>query len=71
MVNNVILKGEFKPFKVSEYVHFEILQFADDTMIIREGSWSNLLSIKGFMRGFNIVYGICVNFHKESCMGLI
>lgn len=36
------------------------------TLLIGERSWSNLWSIKGIIRGFEIVSGLCVNFHKTK-----
>lgn len=32
----------FKGFLFNREIHFEMLQFADDAMLIYDGSWSNL-----------------------------
>lgn len=39
LVHNAIQMGYFQAFKINKDIHFEILQFVDDTMIIGEGTW--------------------------------
>ncbi|MCH96329.1 LINE-1 reverse transcriptase like [Trifolium medium] len=62
--------GTFKGFKVSEELKYDILQFADDTILIGEGSWDNLWSIKTILRSFEMVSGLKVNFFKSKLYGL-
>ncbi|KAI5402927.1 hypothetical protein KIW84_050501 [Lathyrus oleraceus] len=70
LVKNLILKGDFQPFRFNEDIQYEILEFANDPLIIGEGIWSNLWSIKGFSRGFELVPGLCVNFHKSKLFAI-
>lgn len=39
-------------------------------MIIGERSWSNMWIIKGIMRGFELMSGLYVNFHKSKSYGI-
>lgn len=56
---------EFEGFHFNDNVHFEILQFANGTMLIGDGSWRNLWSIKMFLRGFELVLGLRINLFKS------
>lgn len=48
----------------------KILQFADDTDIVGKVCWKNLWCIKTIFRGFEILSGLKVNFHKSKVMGI-
>lgn len=48
----------------------ELIQFEDDTLIIGGGGWRNLWSIKAILRGFDLVSGLGVNFHKSRLIGI-
>lgn len=54
-VNSSVFNG----FQVNENLSFEILQFADDTVIIGEGSMRNLWSVKLMLRGFDTFRFMC------------
>lgn len=45
----------FKGFRVSNEVVFYLLQFADDTVILCEPSWSNIRCVISILRGFKLV----------------
>lgn len=62
--------GEFDGFRVNDNVHFEILQFVDDTMLIGDESWRNLWSIKAILRGFELVLGLHINLSKSRLVGI-
>lgn len=47
---------------------FEILQFVDNTMLISDGSWRNIWSIKTILRGFELVSGLRINLCKSRLM---
>lgn len=47
--------NEFRGFSINEEIVFDILQFADDSLILGESSWSNLWSVKAILRGFELV----------------
>lgn len=63
-------KGDFKGFSLDEGTSVEIIQFTYDTLIIRGGGWKNLWSIKFIFRGFDLVSGLRVSFHKSILIGI-
>jgi hypothetical protein len=46
------------------------LQYADDTLCIGEPTLDNLWALKAILRGFEMVFGLKVNFWKSSLMGV-
>ncbi|XP_058725636.1 uncharacterized protein LOC131596919 [Vicia villosa] len=62
--------GDFKGFCLDEHNHFEILQFANDTILIGEDSWNNLWTFKVILRGFELVSGLRVNLNKSRLFGV-
>jgi len=46
------------------------LQYADDTICLGETSVDNLWTLKALLRGFEMVSGLKVNFHKSCIMGV-
>ncbi|XP_058771931.1 uncharacterized protein LOC131645375 [Vicia villosa] len=50
--------GEFRGFSVGVGCKLEILQFADDTVLIGEDSWNNLWTFKAILRGFELASGL-------------
>ncbi|XP_058749862.1 uncharacterized protein LOC131622858 [Vicia villosa] len=62
--------GSFRGFHFKDLIHFEMLQFADDTVLICDGSWSNLWCINEILRGFKFASGLCINLCKSSIFGL-
>lgn len=57
--------GILKGFNISQELSYSLLQFADDTMMICQGRWEDLWSIKAIIRGFELVSGLRVNFSKS------
>jgi len=51
-------------------VLFLSIQYADDTLCICEASIENLWTLKALLRGFEMVSGLKVNFHKSCLMGV-
>lgn len=45
----------FSGYKVGDHLHFSILQFADDTILMGKATWDNLWSIKTILRSFELV----------------
>lgn len=70
LIKKAITMGDFKGVRVDEDTLVEIIQFIDDTLIIGEGGCKNLWSIKAILRGFNLVSGLWVNFHKSRLIGI-
>lgn len=65
---NAVALGAFVGFKLGTAVELHLLQFADDTVLIGEPSWSNLWSIKAILHGFKLVSGLSINLCKSSLM---
>ncbi|GAU27711.1 hypothetical protein TSUD_126570 [Trifolium subterraneum] len=70
LMQKAVELGKFKSFKVNDNLNFRILQFADDTVIIGEGDWNNLWTIKTVMRSFELVSGLKINFFKSKLYGI-
>jgi len=55
---------------VSNDQHHHILQYADETILLGEGSWENLWSLKSILRGFELVSGLKIYFYKSKLYGI-
>lgn len=62
LVGKAIEIDEFSGFNVKGMCSVEILQFAADTLLVEEGTWKHVWSLKSILRGFKIVSGLGVNF---------
>ncbi|XP_058725510.1 uncharacterized protein LOC131596787 [Vicia villosa] len=62
--------GDFRCFKVGDNEEVDLLQFADDTIIISEGDTANLWSMKAILRGFELMSGLRINFSKSNIYGI-
>lgn len=70
MLRKSVLAGGYKGFKIREGVSYDLLQFADDTVLVGEGSWSNLWALKAILRGFERVSGLRINMWKSKIYGV-
>jgi hypothetical protein len=70
MMTKAVEIGKFKGYHINQDTQFQILQFADDTIILGEGSWNNIWTIKSLLRGFELVSGLKINFVKSKLYGL-
>ncbi|CAJ2652624.1 unnamed protein product [Trifolium pratense] len=70
MIKRAVEIGKFQGYKVSNSLQFQILQFADDTILMGEDSWNNLWTIKSVLRGFEMVSGLKINFVKSKLYGI-
>ncbi|PNX59439.1 cysteine-rich receptor-like protein kinase, partial [Trifolium pratense] len=70
MMQKAVGNGIFHGYKISDELLFHTLQFADDTILIGEGNWDNLWSIKIVLRSFELVSGLKVNFFKSKLYGI-
>ncbi|XP_058752127.1 uncharacterized protein LOC131625264 [Vicia villosa] len=61
---------EYSSFLVNEEVKVDILQFIDDTIILGDGDSNNFWSSKVIFRGFELMSGMKVNFHKSNIYGI-
>lgn len=62
LMNKVAEIGDFRGFKINKKEEVNILQFADDTIIMADGSSENLWSIKVVLRGFEMMSGLKIIF---------
>ncbi len=47
-----------------------ILQYADDTLFLCESTFSNVVTLKAILRGFELASGLKINFHKSKLAGI-
>lgn len=62
--------GEFLRFSVGEKCVLDILQFADDTLLLGEGNWRQVWALKVVLMGFEVTSGLGINFHKSRLIGI-
>ncbi|XP_058760756.1 uncharacterized protein LOC131634106 [Vicia villosa] len=62
--------GGFQGFQLNQQTHFELLQFADDTVMLYDGSLDNLWCVKAFLRGFKRIFGLRININKSKIYGI-
>lgn len=48
----------------------DVLQFADDTSLVGEGSWKHVWAIRTVLRAFEMVSGLGINYHKSKLIGI-
>jgi hypothetical protein len=70
MMKRVVDIGKFKGYEISPNIRFQMLQFADDTILMGESSWENLWTIKTLLRSFELVSGLKITFVKSKLYGL-
>ncbi|XP_058733314.1 uncharacterized protein LOC131604915 [Vicia villosa] len=64
-----VARGGFKGFEINERESFDLLHFGDDTVLVGEGSWSNLWALKVILRGFEMVSRLRINMWKRYLEG--
>lgn len=69
MMSKAATSGAFKGFRVNYELVFDLLQFADDTVILCK-PWSNIHCVKAILRGFELVSGLKINLCKSSLSGV-
>jgi len=47
-------------------VEMSLLQYADDTLFLCENSFTNVVTLKAILRGFEVASGLKINFHKSK-----
>jgi hypothetical protein len=58
LVHRAVELGLYKGFKINDDLQFNIMQFADDTILVREGNWENIWCIKSILQSFKFVSGL-------------
>ncbi|XP_058756019.1 uncharacterized protein LOC131629236 [Vicia villosa] len=69
LVNKAVGLGVYTGLNIRRLCSVDILQFADDTLLIGEGSWNQVWAIKAILRGFEMVSGLGINYHKSKIIG--
>ncbi|XP_058762959.1 uncharacterized mitochondrial protein AtMg01250-like [Vicia villosa] len=70
LVRKSVANGVFKGMDINGNCGADILQFADDTLIVGEGIWNQVWSIKVVLKAFEMVSGLGINYHKSKLIGL-
>jgi hypothetical protein len=70
MMRRAVDIGKFRGYQVSNSINFQMLQFADDTILMGEGTTDNLWTIKTLLRSFELVSGLKINFVKSKLYGV-
>ncbi|XP_058764483.1 uncharacterized mitochondrial protein AtMg01250-like [Vicia villosa] len=70
LVKKAIKIGEYEGFLISDKCMVDILQFADDTLLIGEGNWKQIWAIKTVLKAFEMVFGLGINYHKSKLIGI-
>lgn len=70
LVKRVVSLGSFSGYKVGDSLHYSIVQFVDDTILIGQATRANLWSNKSILRSFELVSRLKVNFHKSKLIGI-
>lgn len=50
---------------VNHEISFPIFQFADNTILVRDGFWDSSWSIKSILRSFELMSDLTVDFQKN------
>ncbi|XP_058786925.1 uncharacterized protein LOC131661401 [Vicia villosa] len=70
LMGKAVENGDFVGFNMNGRCEIDILQFVDDTLLIGDGSWNHIWAIKSVLRGFEMVSGLRINFHKSKLIGI-
>jgi len=71
LMDNAVNQNLFKGFEMMKGgMIISHLQYVDDTLCIGEATINNLWTLKALLRGFKIVSGLKVNFHKSCLLGV-
>ncbi|XP_058775875.1 uncharacterized protein LOC131650166 [Vicia villosa] len=62
--------GKFEGFIINGKSKIDILQFANDTLLIDDGSWKQILAIETVLKSFETVSGLGINYHKRKLIGI-
>ncbi|XP_058784312.1 uncharacterized protein LOC131659088 [Vicia villosa] len=71
LVGRTVENGDFVGINMNGRCFIDMLQFTNDTLLIGDGSWKHLWAIKAALRGFEMVSGLGINYHKSKLIGII
>ncbi|XP_058776459.1 uncharacterized protein LOC131650771 [Vicia villosa] len=70
LVRKAVENGEYIGVDIKGKCQIGILQVVDDTLMVGEGSWKHVSSLKAILRAFEIVSGLGINYHKSKIIGI-
>ncbi|XP_058763425.1 uncharacterized mitochondrial protein AtMg01250-like [Vicia villosa] len=70
LVRKSIEIGDFDCFSINRNCPIDILQFEDDTLLVRKGNWNHVWAIKAVLKAFELVSGLGINHHKSKLIGI-
>ncbi|XP_058747172.1 uncharacterized protein LOC131620179 [Vicia villosa] len=70
LVRKSIEIGEFDYFSINRNCPIDILQFADDTLLVGKGNWKHIWAIKAVLKAFELVSGLGIKYHKSKLIGI-
>ncbi|XP_058733040.1 uncharacterized mitochondrial protein AtMg01250-like [Vicia villosa] len=70
LVKKATSLGDYEGFIINGKCSVDILQFANDTLLIGEGNWKQIWAIKTVLKAFELVSGLGINYHKSKLIGI-
>ncbi|XP_058775034.1 uncharacterized protein LOC131649281 [Vicia villosa] len=70
LVKKATSLGNYEGFLINGKCWVDILQFADDTLLIEEGNWKQIWAIKTVLKAFELVSGLGTNYRKSKLIGI-
>lgn len=70
MVKQAVAGGLYEGFNISNNVEYSLLHLADDTLMIGDGSMSNLWALKALFRGFEMMPRLKIYLGKSKLYGI-
>ncbi|CAK8538330.1 unnamed protein product [Lathyrus sativus] len=70
MLEKPVTIGAFKGFHVNYQRSYILMRFVDGTILLGEGSWPNLWTIKSILIGFEMASGLRLNLGKSKLYGI-
>ncbi|CAI8593343.1 unnamed protein product [Vicia faba] len=70
LVRRSVDEGDFTGFNIKGVCMVDILQFAEGTLMVGDGIWKHVWALKTVIRGFELIFGFGVNYHKSKIIGI-
>lgn len=66
-MREAVAKKLFQSFLIGRNaIKVNLLQYVDGTIFFGDASYSNVTTIKSMLRSYEIIFGLKVNFYKNS-----
>lgn len=70
LVNKAVSNGDYAGCNVNGRCFVDVVQFADDTLMVGDGIWNHLWAIKAVLKEFELVSGLSIKFNKSKLIGI-